>query len=108
VANAATGTERRARRRYPIHLPLCGWILGRQQRAIAGTTVNMSSTGILFVASEAIPARTSLRLLIEWPIPSIEGQPLQLAADAKVVRSVRKLVAVRFHDYGLRIADVSG
>jgi len=98
----AAGFDRRSRRRYPLHLTLTGRSLGKRPISIVGVTVNMSSQGVLFAVSEAVPAHARIELQIDWPVRSGKGAAQQLSVLATVVRSAKNLVAGRIwrHDLG--------
>jgi hypothetical protein len=66
--------ERRSRKRYPVRLPLHGWIAGLSDRIIRGETVNMSSNGILFTAPVTIPKDSHVHLLVQWPFSLSRGK----------------------------------
>lgn len=88
--NDGIRTERRSRSRYDIQMALLGWILRRSKRSFVGETVNISSSGILFVAAEGTPVDTSIELLIQWPVLTRIS-----AVVATVVRSSGSRIAVR-------------
>lgn len=94
--------ERRSWQRYPLHMLLSGRFLTRWEGSVAGETVNLSSHGILFAAENAIPINAQIELQIDWPMRSLEDEPLQLFVFATVVRSTGKLVAARIWNYVIR------
>lgn len=101
-ANTASGpADRRARNRYTVQLRLTGTILDANRHTIEGTTLNMSSTGVQFAASEPIPAGVAVRLEIDWPAPENSGVKLLLLAH--VVRSVGNLVVAQVSDHRFQV-----
>jgi len=99
------GFDRRSRRRYPLHMTLTGRSLGKRPISIVGVTVNMSSQGVLFAVSEAVPAHARIELQIDWPVRSGKGEAQQLSVLATVVRSARNLVAGRIWRHDLEVTS---
>jgi PilZ domain len=89
----SNNSERRSRRRFQIERPIAIQRLDLRGRQITGETVNISSQGILFLTSAAIPAGTRLRILLTWPIPS--DRHVELVLCATVVRCEENLIAAR-------------
>ena len=98
--------DQRSNRRYPIALEIEYKLLrkGRVERLGIGRTLNVSSGGVLFEASESLPAGSSIELLMQWPF-LLEGVcPLKLVIHGNVVRSDTKGVAVRSKHHEFRTA----
>jgi len=81
--------------RFALHFPL------RYRRSAVqdwqdAKTVNISRTGILFRAQEAIPADSTLEIQIRFPLK------ITLSCRGSLVRSDRMNFAVRIHRYRLR------
>jgi len=89
----SSDTERRSRRRFLIKKPVAIQRLDLRCREFTGETVNMSSHGILFLASAAIPVGTRIRLLLDWPTPL--DRQVELVLWASVVRCEENLIAAR-------------
>jgi c-di-GMP-binding flagellar brake protein YcgR len=85
--------ERRSRRRFGIEKRFVGEVLEAHSRPISGVTVNISSTGILFVASENIPVGARVKIRIGWPVPS--DHQLELILMTRVVRSQGNLIGAQ-------------
>jgi len=105
VAHGAAGFDRRSRRRYPLHMTLTGRSLGKRPVSIVGVTVNMSSQGVLFAASEAVPAHARIELQIDWPVRSGKGETQQLSVLATVVRNSTNLIAGRIWRHDLEVTS---
>jgi PilZ domain len=107
--------ERRSHNRYPIKLEVEYILLnprGHPERLGYGRTVNVSSSGILFRADDALPAGSSIKLAIKWPF-LLEGRcALKLHLSGTIIRSVTKKAAVQiahheFRTVGLRSQGAS-
>lgn len=96
--------DRRLHRRYPIVLDVeYKSNRGRIARLGSGTTVNVSSRGVLFSADDSLPAGSPVELTMKWPI-LLEGVcPLKLVMRGRVVRSDWRGVAVRAKDHEFRV-----
>ena len=100
------GGDRRADKRYEIHLDL-RWKLVRRRRVLEtgnGYTVDLSSGGILFEAGRQLPVGFHLEISISWPIMLHSVSPLQLVVKAKIVRSEDGRTAVRILQHEFRTA----
>src|SRR5579864_1825173 len=98
--------DQRVNRRYPISLEIEYKVLrkGRVERLGLGRTLNVSSGGVLFQATDELPAGSSVELLMQWPF-LLEGVcPLKLVIHGSVVRSDSKGVAIRNKHHELRTA----
>jgi hypothetical protein len=95
--------ERRSHNRYPIRLEVEYALLNRRrvERLGHGTTVNVSSNGILFEADTALPTEKSIKLAMKWPF-LLEGEcALKLHIRGIIIRSVAKRAAVQiaYHEF---------
>lgn len=98
--------DQRVTRRYPISLEIEYKVLrkGRVERLGLGRTLNVSSGGVLFQATDELPAGSSVELLMQWPF-LLEGVcPLKLVIHGSVVRSDSKGVAIRNKHHEFRTA----
>lgn len=104
---APIGVERRLHRRYPIVLEVQYTSnRGRATRLGYGTTLNVSTRGVLFRADDTLPAGTPVELMMNWPF-LLEGVcPLKLVMRGRVVRCDWRGVAVRTKDHEFRVAGV--
>ena len=101
-------TERRGKTRYPIELVVRYQTLqhgGRGEPRI-GMTLDFSSSGLLISAAETqIPIQGStLRIVVEWPVPLGGETPLHFVARGKVVRTGPNIFALFFdrHEFHVR------
>ena len=98
--------DRRGVRRYPISLKL-RWKFSRRKRLLesgTGTTLDLSSAGILFESDQQIPANGSVELSIAWPILLHNTLPMQLIITGPVIRISGCLVAVAIQQHEFRTA----
>jgi len=101
----ARQVERRLHCRYPITLDVHYKLLatgGGEQIGI-GKTVNVSSGGVLFEATDGLPARRLIEVFIDWPLPKEGAHPLKLAMYGRVIRSDGKLAAVLVSRHEFRL-----
>ena len=90
----ATSLERRTTQRFPIELPADLYIL---EVRIPGTTVNISSGGLLLKCSHGsvkLGRRVKVRIT-NWPNFGGENPGVVLVIDGAVVRDSTEYVAVR-------------
>jgi len=96
-------SERRSGCRYPLTLPVRYRIFGRDraQRSGFGTTIDVSSRGVLFETEGSIPASGSIELAMKWPFRLGNSCYLQLIMRGHVVRSDDRKIAVHseFHEF---------
>ena len=90
------GTDRRSDRRYPIVLRLQYKLIrdGRVERLGSGTTVNISSRGVLFDANDRLPTRSAIELALHWPVLLQGSCGLKLVMRGRVVRANNKAIAM--------------
>jgi len=74
-------------------LPFSGAVWDQDWRAFEGTTVDISSHGILLATPEAVPVGACARIVIDWPAAAGERKELEIAV--KVVWTSRNLVAAQ-------------
>lgn len=93
LISKAVGLERRTTQRFPIRLPAELCIL---EMRIAGTTVNISSGGLLMKCSHGsfkIGRRVKVR--VNWPKSSGKRSETVLVIEGSIVRDSTEHVAVR-------------
>jgi len=98
--------DRRSDRRYSIALTL-EWKLFNRKRlkdAGAGTTVDLSSGGILFESDHRPAAPGFIELAITWPAGPNNVPPMQLMVIGRVVRLSGTRVAIRIKQHGFSSA----
>src|SRR4051812_3698683 len=82
----------RLNRRYPITLDLQYKLLSKGQvaRLGSGTTLNISSGGVIFETDETLPSTGMVELALKWPF-LLEGVcGLKLVMRGRIVRSDAK------------------
>jgi hypothetical protein len=105
----------RAKVRYPIRMNL-RYSLFRRNRVLKtgrGTTINISSSGILFEAEESLPPGYIVHLAVGWPGTIDERAGLVLHMTARTVRgqgnsTAAVIVRHEFHVRSLRDAQDRG
>jgi c-di-GMP-binding flagellar brake protein YcgR len=108
-AGHALVRERRASRRYEIPLRL-RWKVLRRKRLLetgTGTTVDLSSTGILFETDTKLPLDGAVELSIAWPILLDGSLAMQLVVAGRIARVTGRKVAIAITQYEFRTAGVA-
>ena len=98
--------DRRSGRRYSIALQL-EWKVFSRKRLVdqgAGTTVDISSSGILFETDHQPPAAGFMDLTITWPAKPNDVPQMRLTVVGRVVRVSGARVAVRIRRHGFATA----
>jgi len=96
--------DRRAKRRYPINLPVQYKIV-KNYLVIgtgSGNSLDLSSGGIAFTTSEPLKIGSYLELSVSWPVLLNQSCPLKLVASGRVVRSDQRSTAIRMDRYEFR------
>jgi hypothetical protein len=107
--NERPAPERRAGRRYGIHLDV-EWKLVHRNRVLAegtGRTRDVSSHGVSFETGlQAAPGkhREHLELSIAWPVLLHEIAPIRLVVSGQIVRWDGTCAALRIRRYEFRTA----
>jgi hypothetical protein len=100
--------ERRISRRYPIeHQVRYGVPAPRVELSGEGTTVNMSSRGVLFTTDRPLPAGSPLTLEVRWPVMLDNAQALKLVTKGKVVWCDGRRAALAFNNWEFHIRRTS-
>ena len=96
--------DRRAKRRYPISLPVQYKIIKNYMVTGTGkgTSLDLSSGGICFAGSEPLRIGSYLELSLSWPVLLNQSCPLKLVASGRVVRSDHQCTAIRLDRYEFR------
>ena len=94
----------RIRQRYPIALPVqYKWTYRKTRGEFGtGTTINISSRGILFRGSQPPPVKSLVELALTWPV-SLDDRALKLVMRGRVVRTAGDTAAVRVAQYEFRL-----
>lgn len=108
-AGHALARERRASRRYEMPLRL-RWKVLRRKRLLetgTGTTVDLSSTGILFETDTELPLDGAIKLFIAWPILLDGSLPIQLVVAGRITRIAGRKLAIAISQYEFRTAGIA-
>jgi hypothetical protein len=98
--------DRRSDRRYDIALDL-RWKVIRRRRVLdagTGTTLDLSSGGILFETDRQLPTGLNVELSISWPVLLHNVAPLQLVVTGRIVRASGRRTAIRMMQHEFRTA----
>src|SRR5580692_3357813 len=97
-------TDRRHSDRFPIAREMRYRILMKRSVAEsgAGNTVNMSSSGVLFVSERIMSPGCRVELSINWPVKLSEKCALRFVARGRVVRSAGGTAAIEFREHEFR------
>ena len=103
-----SATERRGSNRFPIEREVRYRVLNKKssQEAGAGTTVNMSSRGLLFTTSQVLHPGRTIEVTISWPAQLNESCPLKLVTKGRIVRFEMGRAAVEIQSHEFRTAVV--
>jgi hypothetical protein len=95
--------DRRSDRRYDIVRDL-RWKVVRHGVTHTGTgsTLNLSSGGILFETDRQLPTRRNVELSISWPALLDNVAPLQLVVQGQIVRTSGRRTAIRIVQHEFR------
>jgi hypothetical protein len=98
--------ERRGSSRFPIEREVRYRVLNKKsnQEAGVGTTVNMSSSGILFTTDHVLLPGRSLEISVSWPAQLNQNCPLKLVARGRVTRFEPGKAAIEIQHYEFRTA----
>jgi hypothetical protein len=99
------GSERRAASRFPLTLGLRYAVLNPRQgvpETGSGQTVDLSSSGLRFVAERPLEPGLTVELFIDWPVLLDGGVQLQLTTSGTVVRSDGNTTALRIQRHGFK------
>ncbi|HEY1338471.1 MAG TPA: PilZ domain-containing protein [Bryobacteraceae bacterium] len=96
-AEAPARRERRRDRRYAIQSDL-EYSLMRRGRVVAagrGQSIDISSGGMLFEASEPLPLGFSIAVVLPWPARFSQTLALELEVSGRIVRSEGNRIAIQ-------------
>jgi hypothetical protein len=102
--------DRRFDRRYEIALEL-RWKLVRRRKVLeagTGTTVDLSSGGIMFESGRQLPVGLNVELSIAWPALLHNVAPMQLVVSGRIVRTHGSRTAIHMSQHEFRTAGVAG
>jgi hypothetical protein len=100
--------ERRASQRYTFEQKVRYRLRGvRPPLAGTGTTVNMSSAGVLFTIDQPLPAGKPVILEINWPVRLGDASPLKLVARGRVIWCDEAMAATSIEGWDFRTQGVA-
>jgi PilZ domain len=100
-----TTLERRASTRFPLTLDVRYTVWGRQaEDAGSGRTIDLSSSGLSFIADRPLSVGQKLDVCIDWPALLDGNVQLQLMISGVVVRTKETVTAlqIRRHEFKTR------
>jgi hypothetical protein len=103
-------SDRRGTDRFPIEREVRYKILSSKGSAEVGVgkTINISSTGVLFLAENPLSPGKRIELAISWPA-QLDGKcNLKLVARGRVLRSKGNLIAIEIEKYEFRTQGSRG
>jgi hypothetical protein len=101
--------DRRGDRRYEIALDL-RWKLVRRRRVLdsgVGSTLDLSSGGILFEAGRQLPVGMTGELAIAWPVLLHNVAPMLLIVHGRIVRTNGTRMALHMSQHEFRTAEAA-
>ena len=103
-SNECINGDRRFDRRYEMALEV-RWKLVRRRKVLdsgTGTTVDLSSGGILFDAGRPLPVGLNVELSISWPALLHKVAPMQLVVSGRIVRAIGTLTGIHMVQHEFR------
>jgi hypothetical protein len=102
--NEKAQADRRHSDRFPIAREMRYRILSKRSvtEPGAGSTVNMSSSGVLFAVDGVMLPGSRVELSINWPVKLNDKCALRLVARGRVVRSERGVAAMEILEHEFR------
>lgn len=102
-------SERRARERFPLSLPVEFRIIGDGEPSGSGKTRNISSNGMLLEVAEPQRMAGPIEVMVSWPYLLDDQCGLKLVMKGRVVRTDGKgVVAVKAQQHEFRTTGPSG
>jgi hypothetical protein len=103
--------DRRSRQRFSFRLAVrCGRIgpRFRLDRVAVGESLNISSKGLLFTASEVFLPGQVVKAFLDWPIRLHDRVRLTFVVEGPVVRSSGNHTAIRIERYEFKTSAAAG
>ncbi|HVW09684.1 MAG TPA: response regulator [Bryobacteraceae bacterium] len=96
--------ERRTNARFDCHLAVSYQTLEKPFISGQGEseTLNISSKGVLFRASEALEPGQLVQVSVDWPARLENQIPLKLVAEGRIVRNIKGVAAMTIEKYEFR------
>jgi hypothetical protein len=100
-----SSSEKRAGRRYDLHLPLRYRVSqqGSVVRYGTGMTNDLSAAGLCFRCRRPLPVGAHIELMIDWPAKHGNVQPITLQVTGFILRSIGGATAVRLASRRFRV-----
>jgi CheY-like chemotaxis protein len=104
-----SGADRRTNARFPCRLAVSYQALEHPffSGKATGETVNISSKGVLFAASEPLQPGQLLQVSVDWPARLDNEVALKLVAEGRVIRMIDGQAAVRIDKYEFRTRKIN-
>lgn len=104
----AAPEERRARPRYPVKLAVHFLIRYGKVMSICGegTSINISSTGMLFRTAKRLIAGERVAAAVDWPA-AVDGTPAILVLHGKVIWMKGAQIGISISHYGFVAEQLS-
>jgi hypothetical protein len=88
--------DRRANRRYALALPVRYRISrGKDRQVGVGSTRDVSTGGVSFIADEELPVGQAIEVWMKWPVQTGDGSSLELHILGSVVRREGTVTGIR-------------
>jgi hypothetical protein len=102
-------SDRRASERFPIARDLRYRVLNKRgnDEAGEGTTLNMSSSGLLFTAKEMLLPGRRVEVAVSWPAQLNSKCALKFVARGRVVRFDDGQVAIEIQQHEFRTQSIA-
>jgi c-di-GMP-binding flagellar brake protein YcgR len=109
-ANFGGLPERRGTSRFPVREDVRYRIVHSKTEIVSGsgTTLNISSGGILFTTAEKLPVGSRVDLSVNWPARLDGTCRLQFVVAGRVVRAESKRAVVQIDRYEFRTRPLNG
>ncbi len=100
----STQVDRRRSDRFPIEREVRYRILDKRGAGESGpgSTINMSSSGVLFASEHAFSTGCRLELSVNWPAKLSEKCALRFVARGRVIRAASGSAAMEILDHEFR------
>jgi hypothetical protein len=96
--------ERRSASRFPLKLAVNCKVLNKRDRQLdaSGSTVDLSSTGVLFTTDQVLVPGKRIELSISWPAKLNDKCRMLLVAKGRVTRTEDGKVAMEIQQHEFR------
>jgi hypothetical protein len=101
MAEMAASLDRRASRRYRLHLPVQYRVSERGASAYSGSgmTCDMSTTGLSFRCRRSLPVGAHIEIVISWPSRYGDNNPVDLQLTGFIVRCDHGKFGIRVNSH---------